>query len=252
MFVPREHFGLTLFLWHHDRRDLVSEAPGLDCRHCLALRLGGKGVLLFTAEAVFVHQVFCGDTHVIVVERIPQAVADHAVDQLAMAHALAGTGRGHHVGGEAHVLLATGDDHFGVTTTDRLGRQVQGLEARAADLVQGQRRYAVGQAGVDRRLACRVLPGACGQHLAEDDLIDLRRLQPGLLQQAPDHGGTEVYRRYGGEGALEAADGGAGCGDDDHVVHVVVLRAVDVMLQASVALAHLLSLFFFAIDPESQ
>ncbi|MNH17254.1 hypothetical protein D3C79_769210 [compost metagenome] len=188
----------------------------------------------------------------VVVEGIPQAVGDHAVDQLAMAHALAGTGRRHHVGGKAHVLLAAGDDYLGVTAADGLSGQVQCLQARTADLVQGHCRHAEGQAGLDRGLACRVLPGTGGKHLAEDDFVDLRRGQPGLFQQALDHGGTQVYCRHSGQGALEAADGGTGCGDDHHVVHVVVLRAMGVVPPASAGLAYLLSLFFFRIDVKSK
>ncbi|MNZ92263.1 hypothetical protein D3C78_1112830 [compost metagenome] len=188
------------------------------------MRLGSERILLFTADAVLLHQVLGRNAHVVVVEGIPQAVGDHAVDQLAVAHALPGSRRRHHVGGQAHVLLASGDHHLGITATDGLGRQVQGLEARTADFVQGQRRHTVGQAGLDRGLAGRVLPGAGGEYLAENHLIDLCRVQPGLLQQALDHGSAQVYRRHVGQGTLEAADGGAGCGDDDHIVHLVVLR----------------------------
>ncbi len=76
---------------------------------------------------------------------------------LRMAHAQTGARTGQDVGRQAHVLHAAGDDHVGIAATDGLGAQVQGLEARAADLVQGHRGYRMGQAGEDRRLARRVL-----------------------------------------------------------------------------------------------
>ncbi len=45
----------------------------------------------------------------------------------------------------------------------------------------------MGQAGLDCGLACRVLPRACSQHLAEDDFINLRSVDPGLFEQATNH-----------------------------------------------------------------
>jgi hypothetical protein len=136
-----------------------------------------------------------------------------------MTHAQAGAGLGQHVRGLAHVLHAAGDDHLGIAAADGLGGQVQGFQPRAADLVQGHGRYGMRQAGADGGLARRVLTGACGEHLAEDDFIDLRGIEAGLLQQAPDDDGAELGGGNIGQAALEAADGGAGGGNDDDVLH---------------------------------
>ncbi len=136
-----------------------------------------------------------------------------------MAHAQAGAGAGHDVGRQAHVLLAAGDDHLGVAAADRLGAQVQGLEAGAADLVQGHGRHADRQAGLDRRLARRVLPGPGGEHLAEDHFVDLAGIETGLFEQAADYRGAQLGGGNAGQRALEAADGGTGSGDDDDVLH---------------------------------
>ena len=226
LLVAGEADRLALARGDQDRRDFVGEAPGLDGGHGLLLRGGGEGVLLLTADAVLVHQVLGGDAHVVVVEGVPQAVLDHGIDQLAVAHALAGTGRRHHVGGLAHVLHAAGDDDVGVAAADRLGAQVQGLEAGAADLVQGHGRYGMRQAGLDRGLAGGVLPGTGGQHVAEDHFIHFAAVEAALLQQALDHGGAQLDGGNAGQGALEAADGGAGSGNYDNVLHVHVLDAV--------------------------
>ncbi|MCY1372156.1 hypothetical protein D9M69_593420 [compost metagenome] len=156
----------------------------------------------------------------VVVEGVGQAVVDHAVQRLGVAHAQAGTGGREDVGRQAHALLAAGDDHLGVAAADRLDAQVQGLEAGAAELVQGHGRHRVGQAGEDGGLARRVLAGACGEHLAEDDLIDLLALEAGLRQQLADHRGAQFLGGDVGQGALEAADGGAGGGDDNDVLHL--------------------------------
>ncbi|CRQ64192.1 Acetyl-CoA acetyltransferase [Pseudomonas aeruginosa] len=100
-----------------------------------------------------------------------------------------------------------------------LGAQVQGLEAGAADLVQGHGRHADRQAGLDRRLARRVLPGPGGEHLAEDDFVDLAGIETGLFEQAADYRGAQLGGGNAGQRALEAADGGTGSGDDDDVLH---------------------------------
>jgi hypothetical protein len=60
---------------------------------------------------------------------------------------------------------------------------------------------------------------AGGQHLAEDHFIDLGRIEPVLLQQLADHGRAQVHRGHVGQGALEAANGGTGGGDDNDFLH---------------------------------
>ena len=83
---------------------------------------------------------------------------------------------------QAHVLLAAGNDDVRIAAFDSLGGEVHGLEAAAADLVDGHGGHRMGQAGSDRGLARRVLAFAGGQHLSQDDLVDLRRVQAGLFQ----------------------------------------------------------------------
>jgi len=51
-----------------------------------------------------------------------------------------------------------------------------GLEARAADFVDGHRRDVVGQAALQPRLARGVLPQARRDHVAHDDFIYLASL----------------------------------------------------------------------------
>ena len=87
----------------------------------------------------------------------------------------------------------------------------------------------MGQAGADGGLARRVLATACGEHLAENDFIDLGGVEAGLFQQALDDDGAEFGRGNLRQAALEAADGGAGGGDDDDVLHVQILDSVQTM-----------------------
>ena len=159
----------------------------------------------------------------VVVEGVPQAVADQAVLQLRVTQAQAGARLGQHVGRQTHALLAAGQDQVGFAQSDGLGGQVHGLQARAAQLVDGYRRHLEGQAGPNRRLAGRILAAAGGQDLAEDHFVDLRRLHAGALQHRADQVRPEFMGRKGGKAALETADGGAGGREDGDVAHVLNL-----------------------------
>ncbi len=166
LFVGGKGQRIALALGNQDRRDLIGEATTFNRGHGFLLGRGGKGILFLATDAVLVHQVFGCDAHVVIVEGVPQTIGDHAVDHLCMAHAQARACGRQHVGGQAHVFHAAGNDDVGIAAADRLGTEVQRLEARATDLVQGHRGYCMGQPGQNRRLARRVLPGACGQYLA--------------------------------------------------------------------------------------
>jgi hypothetical protein len=124
--------------------------------------------------------------------------------------------------------LPTGDDDLGIAVADRLRREHHGLQARAADGVDRERRHALRQAALDDGLARRVLARAGGQHLAEDQLVDLVAAQLCAAQQVDDDGGAQFGRRGLGERAAELADCGAGGGDDDDVGgHGVFSRGFD-------------------------
>ena len=156
----------------------------------------------------------CGDADVI--------IAGGQENMSLSNYVMPGARTGHDVVGQAHVFLAAGNDHVGIAAANCLSGQVQRLEARAADLVQGHRWHGEGQAGLDCRLARRVLSGAGGQHLAHDYFIDFSNVQTGLRQQLTDYRSTEVYRGHVGQGTLETADGSAGGGDNDDFLHGMI------------------------------
>jgi hypothetical protein len=61
------------------------------------LRAQRPGILQLAADAIFTRQVFRRDAHMIVVEGIPQAIVDQAVNQLAVAQLGAGAAVGENV-----------------------------------------------------------------------------------------------------------------------------------------------------------
>src|SRR5829696_4336575 len=69
-----------------DGNDLVPEPAGLLRILGLVLRAGGKRVLLYAADLPFGGDVLRGDAHVIAVEGVQQAILQHGVDELGVAH----------------------------------------------------------------------------------------------------------------------------------------------------------------------
>ena len=138
-----------------------------------------------------------------VVVHVPQAVADHGVDQFAVAQAIAGAGLGQQVGGGRHVLRAAGHDHCGLAALDGLRGQHHRFQTRAAHLVDRGGADGDGQAGADGRLPGDVLAQARADHVAEDHFIDLvgrhaAAASAALMAVLPKSGGRNLR-----QGSLE-------------------------------------------------
>ena len=90
-FVGVDDHRIALALGDRHRRDLVGEAAFLLGRGRAFVRLGRELVLCFARDATDLADVVLGArAHVHRVERAPQAVVDHRVDDLVVAHAVAG------------------------------------------------------------------------------------------------------------------------------------------------------------------
>ena len=170
--------------------------------------------------------VFGGNAHVVLVVDVPQAVHDHGVHHIPVAHALALAAAQQHVGRGAHVFLAAGDHDFAVAIGHGLGGQHHGLKTGAAHRVDGERRGFFGHATLDERLARRVLARACRQHLAHDDFTNLVGAQPGALQQVFDDRSTQLRRRHFGQAAAKFAHRSAGGGNDNDVFHEIAPKVL--------------------------
>jgi hypothetical protein len=184
------------------------------------LRRRREGVLLFAGYRKFFRDVLGGDTHVDLVERVPETVHDHCVHEFPVAHHGASAGFGQRVRGKAHIFLTAGNHNFRVTTLDRLGGKGHSSQAASAHLIDGHGRNSVRQSGFDDRLAGWILAGGSGEDLAKYHIIDLIRLDAGLLDQSFDDGCSKRAGRDRREGSIEAADcSAAGCDYDNFFVH---------------------------------
>jgi hypothetical protein len=95
--VRVEHQWIALALRNADRNDLFLEPPGVLCRGRLGLRRQRQCILRRTIDRMRLSDVFGGVSHVVLVVDVPQAVDDHAVDDLGIAHAEAITRAEHHM-----------------------------------------------------------------------------------------------------------------------------------------------------------
>ena len=87
--------------------------------------------------------------HVIAVEGVPQAVLDHRVDHLEVAH-LHAVAQMLAVRRQRHRFLAAGGDDLGIAIGDLLQAERHRAQARAAELVDAPGRAFDRDAGVDR------------------------------------------------------------------------------------------------------
>nr|AAG30261.1 unknown [Ectothiorhodospira shaposhnikovii] len=188
-FIHVEDLDLALFLRNLHRHDLILEISRLLGGLGPLLGLGGKGVLLIPANPELAGDVLGGGAHVIIIEGTPQAILDHGIHHLPVAHLGSLTGARQDMGRGTHVFLASGDHHVGIAAQDRLPGQMNRLETTAADLIDGHGRGRIRDTGLHGGLTGGILAHAGLQHLPEDDLVHLLGGQAGASQQRlHDHG----------------------------------------------------------------
>jgi hypothetical protein len=141
-----------------------------------------------------------------VVVNVPQAVADHGVDDLAVAHAITGPGFVEQVGGAGHVLRPARDDHLRVAAHDRLRREHDRLKAGAAYLVHRRGAGGWAEARTDGCLAGDVLPETGAHDVAENHFVYLLGIYRRLGQRAFDRRAAQGRRRYFRKRAAEGPD----------------------------------------------
>ena len=189
------------------------------------LGLGGKGVLLLAGDVELLGHVLGGDAVVGVVERPGQDV-DDAILELLVAHAGAPAGAGHVVGQLGEGLGATSDDDLGLAALDLHDAVGDGLQAASALAVDGVGAGLVGKAGLQADGAGDEAVLAPGAHLADDALVNDGGVDAGALDGLGDDDGAHVDGGQRLQAATELAHGGAGAGDDDDVLGLVLELAV--------------------------
>ena len=195
--------------------DLLGELPVLDGGRRPFVGQGGELVLPLAGDTVGAVVPLGAEAHGAVVEGAEQPVVHHRVDQGAVAEPVAGAGAGEQVGRLGHRLHAAGHHDVGVAGVDEEVGQVDGVEARQADLVDGGGRHGDRDAGLGRGLAGGDLAGPGLDDLPHEDVVDALGCDPGALEGAGDGEAAEVHGGEAGQRTRQLADGGAGTCDDD-------------------------------------
>jgi hypothetical protein len=144
-----------------------------DCFLGAAVAFGGEGVLRFAAEAVLLGAELPGFAHGELVIRIPEPVVHHAVDELAVADAVAAARARQVVGCVRHRFHPARDREARVAQQERAPGEHGCLQTGAADLVDRRAGHGVRDARVNRGLAGRCLADARGEDVAHEDFVHL-------------------------------------------------------------------------------
>lgn len=155
-----------------------------------------------------------GKAHVLALVCVGETVLQDTVDELLVAELGAVAHVGEVVGHVGHALGAASDDDIGVAAHDGLGSEGNGLDGGSADLVDGGRDGGLREAGVDGALSGGVLAQVGLEDVAEEDLLDLLRLDAGARDGVLDCVCTELDGGLAGERAQEHARGGTDGRDD--------------------------------------
>ena len=109
---------------------------------------------------------------------------------------------------------------------DALVREHHGLEARAADLVDGERGHVIGESALERRLPRRRLADAARHDVAHDAFVDHRRLDARARDRLAHDHGAQFGRREVLERAEKFSGGNANSADDEGVSHKDLILAM--------------------------
>src|SRR5208282_6634946 len=212
------------------RHDLILELAGLLRRLGLVLRGDGERVLLRPRDLPLAGDVLRGITHVIAVKGLPQAVLDHRIDHLEVAH-LHAAAQIRAVRGNAHRFLAAGDRDLGIAVEDALIAKRDRAQSRAAKLVDAPGRDLDRDSRIDRGLTGRALALAGLQNLPQDHFGDARGLNAGAIDRRLDRDFAEFVGRHRAECPIECADRSAYRADNDNVVlHGRSFQVMDLLI----------------------
>ena len=120
--------------------------------------------------------------------------------------------------------MPAGHHDVGVPGPDHLVGQVDGVQTREADLVDGVGRHREGDPALDRGLAGRDLALAGLEDLAHEHVVHLVGREPGPLQGLGDGESAQLHGGEAGEGPGQLADGGPSSRDNDGFSHDHNLR----------------------------
>ena len=196
-----------------DRNQLIREPSRRACRLVSLLAPQRKLILLAARDAILRRQCLRREGHVPVIERIDEAIAQHGIDQHGITEFEAAPRARQQVRRVRHRLGPAAQHGASLTSPDRLRRQQHGLHPRRTHHVHRKRRDRQRQPQPHAHLPRDVHPRPGSEHIADDHLIDLRRIEP-PQRGLPCHT-SKVHRRPILERSQKSTDRRSFCRDDD-------------------------------------
>ena len=184
--------GVALLAFYGDGDDLLGQTPLVGRLQSQFVRAQRPAVEVGARDLQLVGHGRGLDEHLLAGEGVGEAVVDHRVERLHVAHAKAEARAWQQVGRSRHRLHAAAHANLHVAGADRLVEHHGRAQPGGAHLVDRLRGDLLGDAGFDLRLARGDLPLAGLQHLTHHDVLDLRGLDPGALQSGLDRDRPEL------------------------------------------------------------
>ena len=219
MFVIGDDLFALLGL-DHDGNDFILEDAFVDGLASQVVGTDSDLVAFFTGDAILFSNVFSSQTHVAAGQFVDQAVMQHVIEDLGVAHTIAHTslfqdirsvGHGFHADNHADVFLAQQD----VVSLD-----VQSTHAGCAVLVDdaGVGSFVEAQSHGDLT-SCQ---GAfhSGEAFAHDDTVDQLGVDVSALDGFSASGDSQLTSTDVLELAHVLADGGTACTYDDNISRI--------------------------------
>jgi hypothetical protein len=212
--------GVALATLHRHRDDLLGQAAlvrRLDRQLVGAQR---PAVEIGARELELVADLRGLVEHLAAAERVREAVVDHRVEGLGVAHAVAEPRLRQQVGRLRHRLHAAPDGDLHLARADLRVQDRRRPDAGGADLVDRLGGDLLRDPGLDLGLAGGDLALTRLQDLPHHDVLDLLGRHVGALERALDGQTAELRGVERAEAAAELADRRAGGAEDDGLGHV--------------------------------
>ena len=161
---------------------------------CASLLLASccKLIEFFSCDTPLIADVLSGDTHVVIVECIPQSVIYHGVDHGRIVHTVSVTSLHQSIRSCGHVLCTTSYYDVSIACKDHICCCVYSIQTRTANHVQGNCRNFYRKTSFQRHLTCYVLTKASLDNTSHVYVINLLRSNACSLQSLLDNYGTHL------------------------------------------------------------
>ena len=210
--------GLGLFgfaVGQRNRAELIGKAAGVPRGLGRLLAPERKGIHLGAGNLVLDREIFGGDAHRAAAQGVGETGPEQIFQRRSLAQLDAPAQPANDVGRLAHRFGSRGEHHPGFTEQDLLRALDDGLEAGAAEPVDGERRGLDPATGLERHVPADVGAVRAGLHrVAYDDVVHIRSGNAGALDGGLGRDGTQLGGGEILEGAAEAAEAGTDAGEE--------------------------------------